>query len=87
VSAKEAITEIIEELENIRDEIEAVADKIYNVIQKIEKNPEITKRVGYDIAGNIRYYVLYYLVDGIDNISSKIEKYIEDLVGAMEGVD
>lgn len=68
------ISELIELLEEAGSMIEEAADILDEVANKVEGLP-----VGYNMGGNMRAYVINYLVGSRDSIVEKIQNYINEL--------
>jgi thiamine pyrophosphokinase len=65
--------EILELLEHADDLIHQASDALNNA-QELMKDEDYE----YNIIGNIDGYVINYLTGGMDSISDKIQKYIEE---------
>ena len=66
-------TEIIELLEEAND-------LVYQAVDALTRAKDLMKdeSYGYNVTGNMEGYVTGYLTEGVDCISDKIEKYIEE---------
>ena len=69
---------IIEALELAGEHVDRAADAMIDAMGMIRRSRS-KLGLNYDMEGNMRAYVLNYLTEGVDSISEKIEKYVNDL--------
>lgn len=74
MSTKENLQDAIDYLNQARDSIETAADLVQRVLQLLKE-----ESLGYNITGNIKVYILNYLVDGVDCIDDKLQRSIEQI--------
>jgi len=66
--------------DEIKELLQEAIDKVYEASDALERAKSMMKELpyGYNIDGNMDAYVINYLTGGMDCITEKIEKYMEE---------